>query len=431
MYMLNQIQAHTEKALLAVMQLPVFTAQSSLRGLQSEFLRMCCLVVLSLNLLLLFVGSWVSYQFYGVITLVSLTMLLLNKRGNFNATRWIFMSCVHGAVFLLSAYRVDLLFTYGVMLAGMLLSYVLFFNEELWQLVGNVLVMLIIFSVFQVTSYTLPMHVEVTDELLNRAFFVNIICILMSVGLSLLYLIIVYENSERDLRGTLAELQLRNQEMDHYVYRVSHDLRAPLCSVTGLVNLSAEEEDPAVLRNYLTMIGNTVSKSDGFIQSVLTHSKVLNTEIQPTVLHLDTLIRDSFGDLRYLAGWDQVQLQVEMDAPVPFHNDLFRLSIILNNLIANAITFRNAEAGSCFLSFRIAVDAQRAVLVVADNGTGIGPECLDKIFDMFYRGSERSTGSGLGLYIVKQALEKINGTIQVQSSPGTGSTFTLTLPNYN
>ncbi|MBD0257690.1 MAG: hypothetical protein ICV83_18410, partial [Cytophagales bacterium] len=370
--MLNQIQARTEKALLTVMQFPVFTAQSSLRGLQAEFLRMCCLVVLCLNFLLLFVGSWVSYQFYGVITLVSLTMLLLNKRGNFNASRWIFMSCVHGAVFFLSAYRVDLLFTYGMMLAGMLLSYVFFFNEEPWQLVGNVLVMLVIFSVFQATSFTLPMHVEVTDELLNRAFFVNIICILGSVLLSLLYLIIVYENSERDLRGTLAELQLRNQEMDHYVYRVSHDLRAPLCSVTGLVNLSAEEEDPAVLRNYLTMIGSTVSKSDAFIQSVLTHSKVLNTQMQPTVLHLDTLIRDSFGDLRYLPGWDQVQLRVEMDAQAPFRSDLFRLSIILNNLIANAITFRNEEAEQSFLSFRITVDAQHAVLVVSDNGTGIG-----------------------------------------------------------
>jgi signal transduction histidine kinase len=429
--MLNQIQVRTEKALMAVMQLPLFAAQSSLRGLQAEFLRLCCLVVLSLNLLLLFVGSWVSYQFYGVITLVSLTMLLLNKRGNFNATRWIFMSLVHAAVFLLSAYRVDLLFTYGTMLAGMLLSYVLFFNEELWKLVGNVLVMLIIFSVFQVTNFTLPLHVEVTDDLLNRAFFVNIICILGSVGLSLLYLIVVYENSERDLRGTLAELQLRNQEMDHYVYRVSHDLRAPLCSVTGLVNLAAEEEDPAVLKKYLSMIGGTVSKSDDFIQSVLTHSKVLNTQMQPTVLQLDTLIHDSFGDLRYLAGWDKVQLRVEMDARTPFRNDLFRLSIIVNNLIANAITFRNEEAEPSFLSFRIAVDAERAVLVVADNGTGIGPESIGKIFDMFYRGSERSTGSGLGLYIVKQALSTINGTIHVESVPNAGTTFTLTLPNYN
>jgi signal transduction histidine kinase len=179
------------------------------------------------------------------------------------------------------------------------------------------------------------------------------------------------------------------------------------------------------------MIGSTISKSDDFIQSVLTHSKVLNTQLLPTVLQLDTLIRDSFEALRYLAGWDQVQLRVEIDAPVPFHNDLFRLSIILNNLIANAITFRNAEAESCFLSFRITVDARQAVLVVADNGIGIDPESIDKIFEMFYRGCERSTGSGLGLYMVKQALSTINGTIQVQSTPGAGTTFMLTLPNYN
>jgi hypothetical protein len=75
--------------------------------------------------------------------------------------------------------------------------------------------------------------VEVTDELLNRTFIINIVCILGSVLLSLLYLVIVYENSETHLRRTLTELQQRNHEMDHYVYRVSHDLRAPLCSVTA------------------------------------------------------------------------------------------------------------------------------------------------------------------------------------------------------
>ncbi len=66
------------------------------------------------------------------------------------------------------------------------------------------------------------------------------------------------------------------------MYRVSHDLRAPLCSVTGLVNLAADEAESEVLRNYLTMIGGTITKADKFIQSVLSHSKVLNTHIQPT-----------------------------------------------------------------------------------------------------------------------------------------------------
>jgi signal transduction histidine kinase len=274
------------------------------------------------------------------------------------------------------------------------------------------------------------MHVEVSDELLNRAFFVNIVCILLSVLLSLLYLLIVYENSERNLRHTLAELQLRNQEMDHYVYRVSHDLRAPLCSVTGLVNLAAEEEDPVVLRNYLSMIGSTISKSDDFIQSVLTHSKVLNTQIQPTALQLETLVKDSFQNFRYLNGWDKVGLQVEISAEIPFYNDLFRVSIILNNLIANAIKFRRPEAARSFVSFRIEVDERKATVYINDNGTGIAPTSIPKIFDMFYRGSETSTGSGLGLYIVKQALQKIEGQIQVESTLGVGTMFTLTLPNY-
>ncbi len=300
----SRIQTHTGKLLLGITSTPWFSSPSSLRGLQEEFLHVLCLLILSANFLLLFIGSWVSYQFYGLITLVSLCILLLNKRGNFTIARWLFMVCVHAAVFFLSAYRVDLLVTYGVLVGAVFVSYLLYFNEEHRQLIGNVLMMLIIFSVFQVTSYSIPVHVEVTDELLNRTFIINIVCILGSVLLSLLYLVIVYERTEANLRQTLTELQQRNHEMDHYVYRVSHDLRAPLCSVTGLVNLAADEAESEVLRNYLTMIGGTITKADKFIQSVLSHSKVLNTHIQPTQIGIEPLANTIFQDLRYLNGWE-------------------------------------------------------------------------------------------------------------------------------
>jgi signal transduction histidine kinase len=156
----------------------------------------------------------------------------------------------------------------------------------------------------------------------------------------------------------------------------------------------------------------------------------LNTQIQPTALQLKTLVKDSFQNFRYLDGWDKVGLRVEVNAEIPFYNDLFRVSIILNNLIANAIKFRNPEVAHSFVSFRIEVDESKATLYINDNGTGIAPSSIPQIFDMFYRGSEISTGSGLGLYIVKQALQKTGGQIQVESTLGIGTMFTLTLPNY-
>ena len=100
---------------------------------------------------------------------------------------------------------------------------------------------------------------------------------------------------------------------------------------------------------------------------------------------------------------------------------------IFQNLIENAFKYRDVNKGTQALFVRIEVDKQKSVIEFTDNGLGINKDLKDKIFDMFFRASELSGGTGLGLYLVKMAVEKIGGRIQVETELNKGSTFTIVI----
>jgi PAS domain S-box-containing protein len=239
----------------------------------------------------------------------------------------------------------------------------------------------------------------------------------------------LYRQSEEKLRETLRELQTRNHELDHYVYKVSHDLRAPLCSIKGLVSLLREETDPAVVRQYINLIDKRVDKSDRFIQSVLDHSRMLNTQVQLSAIDFDALIGECFDELKYMEGADRLKWRLNVVNQVPFYSDAFRLRIVFKNLISNAIKYMNLRRPDNFIWFTIATDANALRLKVQDNGIGIDQAYIDRIFSMFFRATERSEGSGLGLYIVKQTVQRLGGTINLQSTLDEGTQFSIFLPN--
>lgn len=238
------------------------------------------------------------------------------------------------------------------------------------------------------------------------------------------------KQAEELLKKTVKELQTRNHELDNYVYRVSHDLRAPFCSMQGLINLSKTESDIANIKHYIDLIEKSVYKSDRFIQSILNHSKVLNTELQIETIDLPLLANSCFQEAQhYTSGVDQIKLQVHTEVSYPFGSDLFRVNIILHNLVANAVRYSKSNADGNFVNITIHTSQEQAVITIADNGEGITEEHLPKIFDMFFRGSEKATGSGLGLYIARQAIEALGGTIHVESKSDQGAIFSVTLPN--
>jgi len=225
------------------------------------------------------------------------------------------------------------------------------------------------------------------------------------------------------------ELKIRNAELDNFVYKVSHDLRAPLSSILGLVNLAKVPGNPDDLEEYIDLIGIKVEHLDHFISDVLSHSKNLKIDVEISKVDLEGIIRGTFAELSYLNGAKEIIHHVKVEG-VDFYSDPWRISEIFRNLISNAIKYRainKSRIPEVWVSVHI--DNIRTDISFADNGIGISQENLNRIFEMFFRATDQSDGSGIGLYIVKNAVEKLGGQINVASKQGEGTRFNIVLPN--
>jgi PAS domain S-box-containing protein len=224
------------------------------------------------------------------------------------------------------------------------------------------------------------------------------------------------------------ELKIRNIELDNFVYKVSHDLRAPLSSVLGLVNLASLPGNDDNLKDYLPLIGQKVRQLDHFISDVLSHSKNLKLDVKTGKIDFQNVIDQTFKDLGYLDGTVAIRKEIAIEGE-DFYSDPWRIAEIFRNLISNAIKYRNLNHKAPSIHIFIRQTSGAAEIIFKDNGIGIDAANKIKIFEMFYRASEQSEGSGLGLYIVKNAVDKLGGEVLVESETGLGTTFTITLPN--
>lgn len=231
-----------------------------------------------------------------------------------------------------------------------------------------------------------------------------------------------------DRKSIEEELTTRNAELTNFVYKVSHDLRSPLLSVFGLITLIKNNRLDEDTGKYLALIEERVHRLDAFIMDILSHSKNLYTEIQVEKIEFKKIIESAFDGLSYLNNYTQIKRHIHV-AKKDFYSDPQRLKNIFRNLIANSIQYMHPSRKNAFVNVDVSVSERYASIVIEDNGLGIDKPVVPKIFDMFYRGIEISKGSGIGLYIVKQAVEKLGGSISVESEVSAGSKFFITLPN--
>jgi signal transduction histidine kinase len=180
--------------------------------------------------------------------------------------------------------------------------------------------------------------------------------------------------------------------------------------------------------DYIDIIGRKVEDLDHFIGDVLSHSKNLKMDVSISEVDFNGVISRTFTDLNYLEGASEVMVYRKVEG-YNFYSDPWRISEIFRNLVSNAIKYRQIDGAKPEIKVGVNINEQYANITFADNGIGIERNDLTKIFEMFYRATEQSDGSGIGLYIVKNAVEKLGGAISVDSKPGFGTTFTIMLPN--
>jgi signal transduction histidine kinase len=164
---------------------------------------------------------------------------------------------------------------------------------------------------------------------------------------------------------------------------------------------------------------------------ILDYSRNARQEIDRQEIHFDELLTDISSNLKFMPNDDQrkVDIRIAVHNGIPFYSDKSRLGIILNNLISNSIRYQNPEVADPFVEIRVDVSEAGAEILVRDNGIGIDEANQQKVFNMFYRVSTKSVGSGLGLYIVKETVEKLRGDVRLRSEIGKGTEFSLRLPN--
>ncbi|HTE31519.1 MAG TPA: hybrid sensor histidine kinase/response regulator [Chryseolinea sp.] len=228
------------------------------------------------------------------------------------------------------------------------------------------------------------------------------------------------------------ELTKINKELDSFVYSISHNLRSPLSSVLGLVNISRLDQNKSeeTTAQYFSMIETSVLKLDKTLQEILDYSQNARTDLENVEISPDKFINKCIEQLKYLPGYSEIVKEVEIINDVPLHCDPHRLGIVLDILISNAIRYRDFSKGRQFVKIIVKVEKAFATFTVRDNGIGIAEEYLSRVFSMFYRATERSDGAGLGLYIAKEMIAKLNGTITIESKPLVETLVTFSVPNH-
>ena len=225
------------------------------------------------------------------------------------------------------------------------------------------------------------------------------------------------------------ELGQTNSELDRFVYSVSHDLSAPLKSIRGLVNVSRIDKQIPT-ESYLGKIESSVQRLEMFISEILDYSRNKRIWQKPEAFEIKSICVELIENLKFIDGFQRIKIDLENLENKTVTTDKSRLKIILNNLLSNAAKFHK-KVGEEIPYIRVSSfpTAHRSIIIkVEDNGQGIRPELQNRIFEMFFRASDTEKGSGLGLYIAKEAAEKIGGRIWVHSEYGSGSVFQVEIP---
>jgi PAS domain S-box-containing protein len=238
------------------------------------------------------------------------------------------------------------------------------------------------------------------------------------------------KKNERLLKKRNKELKKINKEMDKFVYSITHDLRAPLMSILGLLKLSKDENRQESLVDYFSLMEKSVLKLDEFIKDIIDYSRNTRTEIDNELIEFENLINETWNNLQYIEEAGDIHFEIIKELPddFEFRSDPRRLGIVLSNLMSNAVRYHNYNQEHPEISVVLRHHADNLQILVKDNGPGIPREYQEKIFEMFFRANQSKNGSGLGLYIVKDTIEKLKGEIDLKSDPVRGSTFTIKLP---
>ncbi len=226
------------------------------------------------------------------------------------------------------------------------------------------------------------------------------------------------------------ELKNKTEELNSFFYQTTHDMKGPVASIVGLTQLAKKDLTPQMTVACLDKIENSAMRLNTILIDFIKIMQIKERKLDISTIDFPKMADDIIQSVKYSTGQDVVDFKTYIDSNISFHGDEKLVDSILYNLVANAVNYRNtlAEKNS-FVHIRIHNFGNGIMMKVIDNGIGIKKEIQNKIFNLFFRGSNDSKGTGLGLYILKNAVTKLNGRVELESGENKGTTFTIYLPD--
>ncbi len=236
----------------------------------------------------------------------------------------------------------------------------------------------------------------------------------------------IVEDRTSSLKDINQELKNANNELDTFIYRASHDLKGPIARLLGMTLLAKMDNKDEVLKEYILLIEKGAMDMNKTLNK-LNNVHFINREtVSSEDIDVKKLIKDCTSELGNFIDPTDLEIQILSEPHFQVRTDYVLIKIIVENIIENAVIFRKTKQAKIEITLR--TDKRRVIISIKDNGLGILKEQQERIFDMFYRGSERSKGNGLGLYLVRKAVQKLHGEVMIESEEGKYSCFTIALP---
>ncbi len=231
------------------------------------------------------------------------------------------------------------------------------------------------------------------------------------------------------LLNTRDQLQAKNDELNLFVYKASHDLKSPVTSMMGLISLINKSNNADEIKNYCRMVEKCTEKLDSVLNELLVLGHITYGELEFSTVNIREIIDEILSSIQFVDNFNQVKKTITIhDNISEIVTEKGLLKTILFNLIDNGIKYYNPKAEQPVLNVDIKATADGISIIVEDNGQGIQKEFQPNIFKMFYRANYVSKGSGLGLYIVKTSVAKLAGTILFESEHLKGCRFEIRIP---
>lgn len=269
-----------------------------------------------------------------------------------------------------------------------------------------------------------------TRTIKNILLIINIFFTLIIIGsVSIYYLRMLNKlrRSNLETEETNNNLIIANKELDKFVYSASHDLRSPILSLKGLIEIMNTEDDLSLIKGYLVLMNQSLDKQDQFIKDIIDYARNKKAKITNTIISLNQIIEEAITQNQYREETKNISITKNLTIDTILSDEL-KIKIIINNLLTNAIKYSDMQKAKPYITINAYEENNENKIIIEDNGIGIKEEHQTKIFDMFFVTNNNNKGSGLGLYLVKDAIENLNGTIAVASEINMGTKFTITLP---